>query len=92
MLQYSIDVVGPHIQPFSAEAFEIWHLVQENVILVAPKINIQPFSEEYLSFVVEVEMCNKLKQQCWIIQEEIDDLQDEVFTEIYGNGFGGDAN
>ena len=83
VLEQNIEV-GHDIQPFSEEALFVWQLVQENLLLVGPQI--QPFTEEYLNFVVEVEMYEKLKQQCWILQDEIDDLQVKILSEIYGQG------
>ena len=42
--------------------------------------------EEYRLYVGELGLLQKLTDQMWIMQDEIDDLQSEILQEIYGSG------
>ena len=78
-----LEEVGPSIQPFTPQAILFFRLVQHNLLLVdAP---VQPFTTEYLYYMVEVEEQNRRKKLRWVLQEEIDDLQVEILSGIYGH-------
>ena len=83
-MEAHLEEVGPLIRPFTPHAILFFRLVQQNLLLVdAP---VQPFTDEYLLYMVEVEEQSKRKKLSWIIQEEIDDLQVEILSGIYGHG------
>ena len=82
VMEAHLEEVGPLIRPFTPHAILFFRLVQQNLLLVdAP---VQPFTDEYLLYMVEVEEQNKWKKFRWVLQEEIDDLQVEILTGIYG--------
>ena len=82
-MQQYLEEVGLQIQQFTPETVLVYRLAERNMLLVDEPI--QPFTEAYLYFMLEVEEQEKRKQLCVIIQEEIDDLQIDILSGIYGH-------
>ena len=84
-LNYTVKVMETYLEEVGASiqhAILFFRLVQQKLLLVdAP---VQPFTMEYLYYMVEVEEQNRRKKLRWVLQEEIDDLQVEILSGIYG--------